>query len=222
MKRIKTESKSLSTGKFITIVIAVTVLLVSLIFAVAVNMLNKPASNGSTNVDINTELTVRSVTGNTVEQDKKDAVNRVTELLKAAAISPTGVDDGKRLEELDAGNMKVIDSSLLKLIHFGPEATEESKINTFQTLITISTIIKTSASNGVIAPYLEDSWKASYADPEIGTVFVPLDVYTGGGAYFSFEMVYVDGNWKLAPYSLVDAVRLSIGIQSQYENGTNG
>ena len=55
----------------------------------------------------------------------------------------------------------------------------------------------------------------AYDQPELGTVYVPLGVFTGQQNAFVVEMVYVKGQWKINPYSLVEQIRLSAIISGR-------
>ncbi len=185
------------------------------------NILYHVTANGSAKVqETATTPSIRSVTGNTVESDKQAAVTAAIALLNTADISPTGIPAKDRLTALDKSDLTVVDPSLESKIRFPQEVTATDKINTYQTLITIASIVKNTSSLKEIAPFSADAWKNSIADPTTGVVYVPLNIFVGKGAYFSMEMVYIDGTWKLAPYTLVDAVRLSAALQGQLSTST--
>lgn len=161
----------------------------------------------------------RSVTGKSLEEDKKAAIAALNNILITADKSPTGVAAPARLQTLNTDDYSVIDPALPGLIHYGPDATAGLKTSTYQSLVTLSTVVKEKNGKGKIEPINEDAWKSTFGDPELGTVFVPLNIYAGKGAAFSLEMVYVDGAWKLSPYSLIDAIRLSAALGSQTTPG---
>lgn len=184
---------------------------------VALSMMNRDSEPSGDLTAPQTTTTVekitRSVTGKTVDEDREDAVTALTKILNTAHISPDGKEATARLDALDKDDLSVVDPSLEDLMQFSEDSTPGFKISTYQALITISAVIHSSTIDENISPTREDYLSITYADPEIGSVFVPLNVYVGQGAAFSFEMVYVDGEWKLAPYSLIDAVKLSAMIQ---------
>lgn len=161
----------------------------------------------------------RSVTGKSLEEDKKAAVAALNNILKTADKSPTGVAAAVRLQTLNKDDYSVIDPALPGLIHYGPDSTAGLKTSTYQSLVTLSTIVK-EKNGGKLEPISEEAWKTTFGDPQLGTVFVPLNIYAGQGAAFSLEMVYVNGSWKLSPYSLIDAIRLSAMLGSQAKVGS--
>ena len=48
-----------------------------------------------------------------------------------------------------------------------------------------------------------------YLDETTRIAQVPIDYYTGVGGAVSMELVYVDGQWKLSPYSLLQSIQLA-------------
>ena len=48
-----------------------------------------------------------------------------------------------------------------------------------------------------------------YLDETTRIAQVPLDYFTGVGGAVSMELVYVDGQWKLSPYSLLQSIQLA-------------
>lgn len=161
------------------------------------------------------ERVERTVSGKTIEEDQKAAVKSVTEVFELALISPTKASDADRLEALDKGDFSVLDEKFIESLHFPEAATEEQKINSYQSVIVIATTIKNTNTKKEITPYAIDSWQMTQADPLVGIVYVPMNVFMGKGSFFTFEMVFIDDEWKLAPYTLVDSVRLSAVLQEQ-------
>lgn len=162
-----------------------------------------------------TQKVERSLTGKSIDEDRKDALAAATDVLNLSGNSPTGENFSERLKALDAGDSKVVDPELVKAIRFKDVFAEsnEMKNNTYQSLITLSTLIKNATESDTIAPTSDTMWKNVYMDTELGTAFVPMTIYSGPSSSFSMEMVYVDGGWKLAPYSLLDSVKLSAKLQ---------
>lgn len=202
--------------KVVFIILGLAVVLAIIWGTVAITMDRNDDTNGAITPPQATETVekvTRSVTGKTVDEDREDAVAALTKILNTAHISPDGKEATERLTALDKDDMSVVDPSLESLMQFSEDSTQGFKVSTYQALITISAVIHSSTVNENIVPAREDYLSITYADPEIGSVFIPLNVYVGQGAAFSFEMVYVDGEWKLAPYSLIDAVKLSAMIQ---------
>ena len=64
------------------------------------------------------------------------------------------------------------------------------------------------ANNKSITPTAIDYSGAVYFDKEVKTAYVPVDLYTNSPTNRSFEMVYVDGQWVLQPYSLIAQIAI--------------
>lgn len=58
-----------------------------------------------------------------------------------------------------------------------------------------------------------------YLDEKMKMAYVPLDVFTGKAGIISIEMVYIDGEWKVVPYSMIQQA-IAIGIEK--ENNKKG
>lgn len=175
------------------------------------------ASGNSSNETstVSTQKVERSLTGKSIDEDRKAALVAATEVLNLSGNSPTGGTFSERLKALDGGDTKVVDPALVKAIRFKDVFADsnEMKNNTYQSLITLSTLIKNSTGASTIAPTSDTMWKNVYVDAELGTAFVPMAIFAGPSSSFSMEMIYVDGGWKLAPYSLLDSVKLSAKLQ---------
>lgn len=176
-------------------------------------------SSSNANVSTSAQKIDRAVTGKTADEDRKAALAAATDILNLSGNSPTGTKFDERLNSLDAGDTEVIDPELTKLIRFQDSFadSEDMKNNTYQSLITMSTLIMNATGSLEIKPASDTMWKNVHVDSEMGTAFVPLSIYAGPSASFSMEMVYIDGGWKLAPYSLLDSVKLSAQLQKQLE-----
>lgn len=177
-----------------------------------VSQINKSSDD---TVTVTTQKVERSITGKSIDDDRKAALTSAQNILNLSLKSPTGSNFQERLKSLDSGDTKVIDPELVKAIRFKDSFADsnEMKNNTYQSLITISTLINNSTGSSTVAPTSDTMWKNVYVDTELGTAFVPMGVFAGPSSSFSMEMVYSEGEWKLAPYSLLDSVKLSAKLQ---------
>lgn len=210
--RTRPEAKQYKV-KLIAIVVSLLVL-VGLIWGTAVITMKATSNDGSNTPapQQNTQVEF-GPSGKSVEQDRKDVLAAATKLITEAGISPTGVAADQRLVRLDNDEHELVSDNLKKAVRFAPETPKSFQSTTYQTLITINTIL---TANGTkkIAPV--DPSKAAdeiFMDSGVGMAFVPLSVFAGKGAAFNLQMVYVDKEWKLSPYALVEAVKLSAMAQ---------
>lgn len=200
---------------------AIGLLIVAILSAWITYGVTKTSENSSSAAPATSAQKVdRAVSGKTADEDRKAALSAATDVLNLSGNSPTGAKFEDRLNSLDAGDTKVIDPELTKTIRFTDVFldSDEMKNNTYQSLITLSTLIRNSTGATEIAPTSDTMWKNVYVDSELGTAFVPLAIFAGPSSSFSMEMVYVDGSWKLAPYSLLDSVKLSAKLQLAAES----
>lgn len=189
----------------IAVLSMVIVVLVVLLIAFAVPKVSSNDNNTGTNVS----QVERSVSGKTKEEDQKAAIAAAKALLDAA----NEYDGKKTLEErLNAiadGDDSVADIKGMKShIRFAGDFASDEELQTasIQSIITLASHLKN--SDGKIEPLSTGGYNYVFLDSEIGVAFVPVSVFTENSA-FSLEMVYDQGEWKLAPYSLLDIVRLS-------------
>lgn len=59
-------------------------------------------------------------------------------------------------------------------------------------------------------------------DEKTNTVFVPLDIFVGRFTGVTLQMVFIDGEWKLLPHSLMITAQNNILQQKQAEIKANG
>jgi hypothetical protein len=174
------------------------------------------SGGGSHETTIVTEKVEKTVTGISTDENRKAALSAATNVLNAAVKSPTKEEFDERLTKLDKGDFSVVSPDLENLMRFKDVFAESKdlKINTYQALITFSTLIQKTTEKETIAPISENEWQKVFVDSEAGIAFVPLSLYAGSSVAFSLEMVYIDNEWKLAPYSVLDAVKLSAMLQA--------
>lgn len=154
----------------------------------------------------------RAVSGKTAEQDQKDALAAATKLLNQSGKSPNGTTATGRLQELSKGNFNVMDKQVAPMVQFSPSDSKDFQASTYQSLVTLYTVISEKNQKTNLTPVAQDSFKKVSLNQKIGAAYVPLSLYAQGGAAFSMEMIYVDGQWKLAPYTMVDAIKFSAAL----------
>lgn len=157
----------------------------------------------------------RSVSGKSLEQDKKDALKASTSILNEGTV---GANENYQqpLQRLEQGDTSDVSKKLTNQLHLTGafESDDEIKVTVYQSLITLSAVIGGSEGNE-IKPASNDVWQNVQVDQEAGIAYVPLSVYANRDVPFSFEMVYIDGEWKLAPYTLLEAIKMSSMMNQQ-------
>ena len=142
---------------------------------------------------------------------KEGALEAATNMLKSFNADPSnklsiddrikGIDKDKKLDGYVSDSAK----SYLYLKDFMDK--EEGYTTS---AIAILAIIKnlTEIGNENLNPVSNDI-QYVYLDETTRIAQVPLDYFTGVGGAVSMELVYVDGQWKLSPYSLLQSIQLA-------------
>lgn len=215
--------KKLKDNPIIVLVIAVVVILGLVWGGVALaggfNTDNGSETPNNTNETVTSEKVEKTVSGKTIDEDRKDALNAATEILNLANGPSDGDEFSSILTKLDEGDLSVVDESLDSKIRFTDIYADSNdlKANVYQALITFSSLIKKTTDTEEIKPASDTLWKEVFVDSELGIAQVPMTVYMGQQASFAMEMVYVDGQWQLAPYSLIEQIKLSASMQPAAE-----
>lgn len=195
--------------------------LLSLSLTVFNFMLNKTNSNKGNIDNIKVEKVLPNRTDETKENfSKEGALKSATEMLKSFSSDPTSklsIDD--RIKNID--NSKKIDSyisdtakSYLYLKDF-MNKDEGYAASTMAILAIIKNL--TDLGNENLEPVSSDT-QYIYLDEDTRIAQIPLDYYTGVGGAVSLEMVYVNGQWKLSPYSLLQSIQLANAKANQDTN----
>lgn len=195
------------------------ILILSLVWALVAIASNTNSADSSNESGESTTIT-RTLTGNTVEEDRAEVYKAAVELLEATN-APAGQEEYVALlGELDSAVAADIPADLLSRIRFADVLNEDAlKITTYQALITFASLAKASSPDGVIASLFADGPKTIMVDQETGTANLPLNIFVSSAGEvntFSLSFVYIDEQWKLAPYSMLDQLRLSLALQQQY------
>lgn len=212
MKKINIQDKRTLS---IAILSMAVVLLLVLLAAVVFTNFGKSGQQG-TSVVTQTVKTERSLTGKSTIEDKHAALDAAQELLNASNSYKGDLTVEERLKKIDAGDYSVADvDGMKRRIRFAGEFADDKQLQhtTLQALITLASHLKN--AKGKVEPVDDTMFNYVFLDGELGNAFVPVSAFTTAGSVFSLEMVYIDGKWKLAPYSLLDVVRLSSNIAAQ-------
>lgn len=166
------------------------------------------------------EQVERSLSGKSLEEDKKDVLKSAQDLLKASSDTTDGTSMVEKIEALDTGDVSVVSEDLENRIRFQDDfkIDENLQATTYQSLMVLATYI----SEEDFAFVSEDVWEEVYVDQEAGVAFVPVSAFYSQGSTFSLEFVYIDGEWKLSPYSFLNAVNMSASIQENQAANNEG
>ena len=175
-------------------------------------MLNKPTENKTNSANTKVENVLPNRTDETKENfSKEGALEAATNMLKSFYADPSnklsiddrikGIDKDKKLDGYVSDSAK----SYLYLKDFMDK--EEGYTTSAMAILAIIKNL-TEIGNENLNPVSNDT-QYVYLDETTRIAQVPIDYYTGVGGAVSMELVYVDGQWKLSPYSLLQSIQLA-------------
>lgn len=195
-----------------TYIIAIlSMIIIVLAIVMGVTLSNKtPSDNSPTKQPIS--KVDKTLSGKTPEQDKEDALKAAQELLISANTYEGDLTVPERLAKMEEGSEGMTDTAgMNKRIRFAAEfeTDKELQMTTYQSLVTLASYLIN--DEGTITP-MSGASNYIYLDSELGIAFVPVNAFALSANSFSLEMAYLDGEWKLAPYSLLSMVQLSSSL----------
>lgn len=202
--------------------VLMSLVIVCLAAALAVVSISKNESGGSGS-DQQVQKVTKSVSGASSDKDKASAMAAAATLLTAAnkhSANLSADDRVKAFEDSSADRNTLADMSTIdSLTRFTNDFDNDLRKTTYQSLVKVSSLLDGN-NDGKIEARSSDLYKYVYLDSETGTAYVPLQVFSNNAPAFSLEMVYVDGQWKFAPYTLLDAIRLSSSMSGVHPQQT--
>lgn len=156
-----------------------------------------------------------SVSGKSVEEDQKAALKASQDLLNASVTDSGSYQE--RMTAIEQGDISTVTEEMSNGVYFSESMNSEAaRVSTYQSLVALSGVM---LEDGEASPNSENEWQNVQVDSAHGIAYVPLGIFTGTDVPFTFEMVYVDGEWKLAPFSLLQAIKMSSTLNSGQTNG---
>lgn len=229
-KKTSTRKAVIHPNKFVAytrtkqgiVTVLMSLVIVCLAAALAVVSISKNESSGSGS-DQQVHKVTKSVSGASSDKDKASAMAAAATLLTAAnkhSANLSADDRVKAFEDSSADRSTLADMSTIdSLTRFTNDFDNDLRKTTYQSLVKVSSLLDGN-NDGKIEARSSDLYKYVYLDSETGTAYVPLQVFSNNAPAFSLEMVYVDGQWKFAPYTLLDAIRLSSSMSGVHPQQT--
>lgn len=229
-KKTSTRKAVIHPNKFVAytrtkqgiVTVLMSLVIVCLAAALAVVSISKNESGGSGSGQ-QVQKVSRSVSGASSDKDKASAMAAAATLLTAAnkhSANLSADDRVKAFEDSSADRNTLADMSTIdSLTRFTNDFDNDLRKTTYQSLVKVSSLLDGN-NDGKIEARSSDLYKYVYLDSETGTAYVPLQVFFNNAPAFSLEMVYVDGQWKFAPYTLLDAIRLSSSMSGVHPQQT--
>ena len=159
---------------------------------------------------------VEKNTGEILENfTRKDAVKALNNILVNVGkdIEDNDRNVEERLKILEKDNSKIEDV-LRKEVIDNLYLEEEFGQNNFNLrfiasgLLVYNRIITEAIKIEDFKPVLLDFDELVYFDRKLMSAQIPLDIFIGKGTGMSFEMQYIDGEWKLNPYTAIMSLNL--------------
>lgn len=196
------------------------VIILGLVWTVVILASNQPEAISNGNSSAPTEQVQRSLTGKTLAEDQQAVVDATIKLLESTEAPAEEADLIPLLQKLDTEGVKAIPQEFLERSRFVSIMDDDTlRLATYQSMLTFASLTKISSSDGkTIEPRAADVAKEVFVDQEAGTAFIPMNIFVASNdetSVFSMEFVYINDQWVLSPYSILDSVRLTISLQAQ-------
>ena len=185
-----------------------------IVVAVVGSLIAVAMSIGKANELPESEKIVRSLSGQTLAQDRASAIDAVAGLLRASNAPATIEEAGDTIGQLESGDFSSLAPDFADRIRYYDSYADNPN---FQGQVAMSVYslaaVAKQAKGGEIQADNALSAKVR-VDQQTGIAQVPIDIFTGGESPVAFQMVYVDGSWKLEPHTLTTYILLSSGSGS--------
>lgn len=146
---------------------------------------------------------------------REDAVDSLTEIIvgveKDINNKDRSIEDGLKILDNNKKDMPdVLRKEVIDKIYLAEDFGDDLFNRQFATssLLLYNKIIKDSTKEKTINPLIEQYDEVVYLDNKLMTAHIPLDIYIGRSTGIAFEMQYIDGKWKLNPYTAMMSLHL--------------
>lgn len=177
------------------------VLLLILLVGCVTFFLGKTSAGGGGS-HVEAQQVSRSLTGKTIDEDKKDALNSLVKLLNEAGTD--GGDYQARAKSIEGGDYSSLPAGWRdKMV----SAEDKGKVAGWEALIILNGGMKQYLkTTGELKPAGENAVNYVVVNQETGVAHIPGSVLLGSDVPLSFDMVFVDGQWRLDPYNVVQDI----------------
>lgn len=186
----------------IVFVVLIVLALIGSIVAVAISI-------GKANELPESEQITRSLSGKTVAEDRADAIASVEAFLNATNAPKTIAEAGDTIGELEQGDFSSFAPDFADRVRYydAYEDNPDFQAEVAMSIYSIAALGKEAKGGEIVA---DGSLSGTVrVDQETGIAQVPIDIFTGKESPIAFQMIYVDGEWKLEPHTFSSYIRLS-------------
>lgn len=159
---------------------------------------------------------------------KKDAVFAMKDILSSIGEDVEGKERTveERMVALDKGESDledIISKKTLDKLYLADEFKNDQFNRQFaaSVLLTYHQLIIETTGEKEFEPVLDVFDELVYMDSKQMTAHIPLDVFLGDNKGVSFEMDYIDGEWKFNPYTAMMSLVMVVNYESQIEQMLN-
>lgn len=161
---------------------------------------------------------IESTSNSTDEFTKQSALSSLTKILNAAYDKDNPDNAETRFNRITENPSKFKENlkpEVYEKIHASDIfAVEGYYSNTSLTLLSVVNEIANREQDKIIKVKIKDL-NQIFLDEATKSAYIPLDVYTERQHATSFQMVYVNNEWKLSPHSLLQSVELTSILKEQ-------
>lgn len=172
------------------------------------------SSIGKANELPESEKITRSLSGESLATDRADAMEAAAALLAATNAPATIEEAGDTIGELEGGDFSSLAPDFSERVRYydAYEDNADFQAEVAMSVYSLAALAKEAKGGEIVA---DGSLSGTVrVDQETGIAQVPIDIFTGRESPIAFEMIYVDGAWKLEPHSFSSYIRLSALIGS--------
>lgn len=144
-----------------------------------------------------------------VDTHRQQLTRQASALLEQAVAIAREPDFDETLVAVAKGDESGLPKSFVSKFRFVDQLADEKEIRAagLASLLQLGQVLNRSLPPEVkLEPLTANAWEFVYVDMEAGNAFVPLTLFLGEDAAFSFEYVWVDGKWVFSPYSFIDSI----------------
>lgn len=166
-------------------------------------------SVGKANEVPESQKITRSLSGKTVAQDRADAISAAGALLTATNAPKTISEAGDTIGQLEKDDFSSLSPSFPNRVRYYDAYVDNKdfQAEVAMSIYSVAALAKEANGGKIVA---DESLSGTVrVDQETGIAQVPIDIFTGKESPIAFEMVYVDGSWKLEPHSFSSYIRIS-------------
>ena len=139
-----------------------------------------------------------------VESKESEVDEEITVADRLKTIS----DDEKDIQD-------VLSQETIDMLYFAEEFGKDKFNRQFaaSAMLIYYDLVVDSSNSTEFTPVIQSYGEIVYLDSKLMTAHIPLDIFIGSGTGVSFEMQYIDGEWKLNPYTAMMSLNM-MGIMN--------